>query len=293
MQRSPYELVFGQPPYQHLFPGIEKTEIMEEDIEDLLVDEGQNNEILCDAVGVAEKSRTIKLGVVGNSGASTVRAPGNSSIDKVGAAENSGESTMEAAKTSSTDEVEVAENSGASTVGEPGNSSIDKLGVVENSGESTMEAAKNSSTDEVEVAENTGASTVEAVENSGGSAVGVAGTISSACTVTIKKKFSGEGQKLELTHGMSGPSYQHLDQLGTSEKHLSMRVEADKLYCQNAEKMRLKYCRKRVMTFSVGHRCQPSWNVKDSPEFLTLSWSPGKLIVTLLFCPGNQTDCSS
>ena len=81
---------------------------------------------------------------------------------------------------------------------------------------------------------------MEAVENSGGSAVGVAGTISSACTVTIKKNFSGEGQKLELTHRMSGPSYQHLNQLGTSEKHLSMRIEADKLYCQNAEKMRLK-----------------------------------------------------
>ena len=41
------------------------------------------------------------------------------------------------------------------------------------------------------------------------------------------------------------------------------------------------------------HRCQPSWHVKDSPEFFTLSWSPGKLIVTLLFCPGNQTDKSA
>ena len=39
MQRTPYELVFGQPPRQNLFPGIEGTEVMEEDVEDILDEE--------------------------------------------------------------------------------------------------------------------------------------------------------------------------------------------------------------------------------------------------------------
>ena len=35
MKKSPYELAFGQPPHQNFFPGIERTEIVEEDVEDL------------------------------------------------------------------------------------------------------------------------------------------------------------------------------------------------------------------------------------------------------------------
>ena len=36
MKTSPYELVFGQPPRQCIFPGANKTQISEEDIEDLI-----------------------------------------------------------------------------------------------------------------------------------------------------------------------------------------------------------------------------------------------------------------
>ena len=42
---------------------------------------------------------------------------------------------------------------------------------------------------------------------------------------------------------------------GTSAKHFSLRLEADKRYTQNAERMQMKYCkskRKSVQTFNVG-----------------------------------------
>ena len=41
MKTTPYELVFGQPPRQSIFPGVNKARIMEEDIEDLLDDNGR------------------------------------------------------------------------------------------------------------------------------------------------------------------------------------------------------------------------------------------------------------
>ena len=44
--------------------------------------------------------------------------------------------------------------------------------------------------------------------------------------------------------------------LGSSEKHLRIRVTADKLYKRNAESMQAKYSkskRKKIMTFSVGN----------------------------------------
>ena len=34
MRTTPYELVFGQPPRHTIFPGVVKSEIMEEDIEE-------------------------------------------------------------------------------------------------------------------------------------------------------------------------------------------------------------------------------------------------------------------
>ena len=36
MKTTPYELVFGQPPHQNIFPGVVRSEIMEENIEDIL-----------------------------------------------------------------------------------------------------------------------------------------------------------------------------------------------------------------------------------------------------------------
>ena len=36
MRTTPYELVFGQPPRQNIFPGVHGTKIMEEDVEDIL-----------------------------------------------------------------------------------------------------------------------------------------------------------------------------------------------------------------------------------------------------------------
>ena len=42
MKTSPYELVFGQPPRQCIFPGANKTQILEEDIEDLINDDSSS-----------------------------------------------------------------------------------------------------------------------------------------------------------------------------------------------------------------------------------------------------------
>jgi len=39
MRTTPYELVFGQPPRQNIFPSVVKSEVMEEDIEDILKEE--------------------------------------------------------------------------------------------------------------------------------------------------------------------------------------------------------------------------------------------------------------
>ena len=36
MKTTPYELVFGQPPRQCLFPGVSGTRILEEDVDDLI-----------------------------------------------------------------------------------------------------------------------------------------------------------------------------------------------------------------------------------------------------------------
>ncbi len=42
MKSTPYELVFGQPPRQNIFPGVTGTRIMEEDVEDILEEEKEN-----------------------------------------------------------------------------------------------------------------------------------------------------------------------------------------------------------------------------------------------------------
>ena len=39
MKTTPYELVFGQPPRQNVFPGAKGNSVMEEDVEDLLEDD--------------------------------------------------------------------------------------------------------------------------------------------------------------------------------------------------------------------------------------------------------------
>ena len=36
MKTTPYELVFGQPPQQGIFPGVKGPSIMEEDVEDII-----------------------------------------------------------------------------------------------------------------------------------------------------------------------------------------------------------------------------------------------------------------
>ena len=43
MRTSPYELVFGQPPRQCIFPGASKRSVREEDVEDLLKDGDDNS----------------------------------------------------------------------------------------------------------------------------------------------------------------------------------------------------------------------------------------------------------
>ena len=44
MGKCPYELVFGQPPRQNLFPGVKGTRIMEEDVADILEDGDEHPE---------------------------------------------------------------------------------------------------------------------------------------------------------------------------------------------------------------------------------------------------------
>ena len=39
MLKSPYELVFGQPPRHNLFPGVEGSLISEEEVDDIIEDE--------------------------------------------------------------------------------------------------------------------------------------------------------------------------------------------------------------------------------------------------------------
>jgi len=44
MKTTQYELVFGQPPRQNIFPGASKSDVMEEDIEDILREEEEEEE---------------------------------------------------------------------------------------------------------------------------------------------------------------------------------------------------------------------------------------------------------
>ena len=48
MKKTPFELVFGQPPRQNIFPGVSGTNILEEDVEDILEkeDDASGTEIL-------------------------------------------------------------------------------------------------------------------------------------------------------------------------------------------------------------------------------------------------------
>ena len=142
MKKPPYELAFGQPPRQNFFLGIERTDIMEEDVGDLLMEEEQ--------------------------------------MDGIG--------------------VESARGSNEET-----NDTEDGIG-----------------------ADNTGSASI------------------------VGGNTSGDERTLESTDDMTS---QPSSRLGTSEKHLMTRAEADKCYHQNAERMRLKYCkqkRKKVMTFTAG-----------------------------------------
>ena len=46
MKATPYELVFGQPAQQNIYPGVQADIIFEEDLEDLIVDkEDENNQV--------------------------------------------------------------------------------------------------------------------------------------------------------------------------------------------------------------------------------------------------------
>ena len=39
MRNTPYELVFGQPPHNSIFPGAQSTSVNEEDVQDLLIED--------------------------------------------------------------------------------------------------------------------------------------------------------------------------------------------------------------------------------------------------------------
>ena len=62
-------------------------------------------------------------------------------------------------------------------------------------------------------------------------------------------------EKVEQLTTEQGNTFLNPNRLGNSEKHLSLRKEADTRYRLNAERMRMKYCkarRKKVMTFECG-----------------------------------------
>ena len=59
MKTTPYELLFGQPARQNIFPGVQGDMIYEEDLEDLIVDE-EEEENQDYQVGTDNTSQSLK-----------------------------------------------------------------------------------------------------------------------------------------------------------------------------------------------------------------------------------------
>ena len=179
MQRSPYELVFGQPPRQNLFPGIEGTEVMEEDVEDILDEEEKG--VHTDLIEAKETRVTEE--------------------DERGGSERGG-SCIHDRRSGSRGE-------GRSDIGDEG----------KRDGESEGERW---------------------------------------CQKEVEEKMGSDSEEeLGGSSQLEEDNLQHdCGALGTSQKHLMTRIEADKRYRLNADRMRLKYCktkRKKVMVFAIGN----------------------------------------
>ena len=50
MKTAPYELVFGQPPRQGIFPGVKGPSIMEEDVEDIIKEDEEEHEYFAGSI---------------------------------------------------------------------------------------------------------------------------------------------------------------------------------------------------------------------------------------------------
>ena len=166
MQRTPYELVFGQPPRQNLFPGIEGTEVMEEDVEDILDEEEKG--VHTDFIEAKETRVTEK--------------------DERGGSERGG-SCIHDRRSGSRGE-------GRSDIGDEG----------KRDGESEGERW---------------------------------------CQKEVEEKMGSDSEEeLGGSSQLEEDNLQHdCGALGTSQKHLMTRIEADKRYHLNADRMRLKYCK--------------------------------------------------
>ena len=171
MKTTPYELVFGQPPRQNIFPGVVKTRILEEDIEDLLSEEDTDGD----------------------------------SQDK------------EKSENPSTRESPNDEDTGDKSQGE------DK-----GRGENQDRSKDDQGPDDQD-----------------------------------RSKDDQGPDDQDRSKDDQGPDDQHRSEddqdnkadLATTDKHRQLREAADKQYRQNAERMKLKYCkakRKKVLTFSKG-----------------------------------------
>ena len=222
MKATPYELVFGQPPRQIIFPGAKGKRIMEEDVEDLLdTEEELRSGGDGDGTGGGDDCGTVLDGSTVDEGLAGETFLGDG--DGTGGADDCG-----TVLDGSTVDEGLA---GETFLGDgDGTGGADDCGTVLD-GSSVDEGLD-------------GETFLGDGDGTGGA--DDCGTVLDGSSVDEGldgETFSGDG------NGTCGA-------LASSEKHRKLREEADKRYRANAEKMKLKYCkgkRKKTMFFCPGN----------------------------------------
>ena len=61
MKTTPYELVFGQPPRQGIFPGVKSPSIIEEDVEDIIKEDEEVNVLHDQSLGKGQEDGVVDI----------------------------------------------------------------------------------------------------------------------------------------------------------------------------------------------------------------------------------------
>ena len=225
MKTTPYELVFGQPPRQNIFPGVHGSKIMEEDVEDIL-----HNSL--------EEKQDFNPNDLSESEFSS-DADANCTPEPMTSpnAEMAQQFDSDCSQELKTKMKLDADYSPA----EPSlqNEMKQKLDL---DGSQEMGPSLGPSPDsEIQIIDSPGTELKQDISMQSGSP---------------KDKLTDDSKSNQLSNSDTQTNLDDNDAVfGYSKKHLRLRQEADERYRRNAERMKMKYCKakhKKVATFNPG-----------------------------------------